>query len=114
MLVTFKCKVHGNVVMFGDIAKQLLRLMGYCENIPGALDPKDIDEALSRLTTEVNRLRQLEEQASDADADAVDVDDVADLDMEPVVGLHTRATPLIEMLQAAKDANCHVMWQEGC
>ncbi|PSU36006.1 DUF1840 domain-containing protein [Photobacterium lutimaris] len=112
MLVTFKCKVHGNVVMFGDIAKQLLKFMGYCENIPGALDPKDIDDALFKLTAEINRLRQLEVQASDAEA--VDVDDVADLDMEPVVGLHTRATPLIEMLQAAKAANCHVMWQEGC
>ncbi|AJR05972.1 DUF1840 domain-containing protein [Photobacterium gaetbulicola] len=112
MLVTFKCKVHGNVVMFGDVAKQMLRFMGHCENIPGALDPQDIDDALCRLTSEINKLHQLELKA--ADEDAGDVDDVAELDMEPVISLHTRATPLIEMLQAAKKADCHVMWQEGC
>ena len=112
MLVTFKCKRHANVVMFGDVAKQLLKFMGHCENIPGAIDPQDIDDALVKLTAQIEKLRQLEMQAEDQDA--VDVDDVADLDMEPVVSLHTRATPLIEMLQAAKQADCHVMWEEGC
>ncbi|MDV5167673.1 DUF1840 domain-containing protein [Photobacterium rosenbergii] len=112
MLVTFKCKVHANVVMFGDVAKQFLKFMGHCENIPGAIDPQDIDDALAKLTAETQRLRHLELQS--ADEEAVDVDDVADLDMEPVVSLHTRATPLIEMLQAAKQAECHVMWDEGC
>ena len=112
MIVTFKCKAHGNVVMFGDVAKQMLRYMGHCENIPGALDPEDIGDALDRLTAETERLHRLEQQA--ANEEATDIDDVAELDMEPVVSLYTRATPLIELLRAAKAANCHVMWQEGC
>ena len=68
MLVTFKCKVHANVVMFGDVAKQLLRFMGHCESIPGAIDPKDIDDALLKLNAEISRLHLMEQQAADEDA----------------------------------------------
>ncbi|PSW20151.1 DUF1840 domain-containing protein [Photobacterium sanctipauli] len=117
MLVTFKCKASGNVLMFGDVAKHMLRMMGHCENIPGAIDPADIDDALIKLTAATQQIHQqelaAEKQQVENSQSAEDVDDLNELDVEPVVSLYTRAAPLIDMLKAARDAECHIMWHEG-
>lgn len=116
MLVTFKCKACGNVLMFGDVARQMLSMMGHCENIPGALEAGEVPDALANLKAAAQKIHQ-DEQAmknqGDKQQPETEVDDVGSLDYEPVVSLHTRATPLIEMLEIAARENCYVMWQEG-
>ncbi len=112
MLVTFSCRASGNIVMFGDVAKQMLRMMGYCENIPGAIDAENIPMALSNLKNATTSIHQLEvdarEQGQTQDAD---IDDCDEQDVEPVVSLNTRALPLIEMLKAAEKEQCYIMWE---
>jgi hypothetical protein len=49
MLVTFKTDAHADIIMFGDVAQTLLKLMGQSGRIPGALLAADIPQALARL-----------------------------------------------------------------
>jgi hypothetical protein len=35
MIVTFRSKAHADIMMFGDIAVNLLKLMGHSGTVPG-------------------------------------------------------------------------------
>ncbi|GAB3521082.1 DUF1840 domain-containing protein [Photobacterium alginatilyticum] len=112
MLVTFSCKVSGNVVMFGDVAKQMLRMMGQCENIPGAIDAEHISVALSNLEQAAGRIHQLElDSREHGELQEQEVDACDEQDVEPVISLNTRALPLIDMLKAAEKEQCYIMWE---
>ncbi len=96
MLVTFTTKSHADITMFGDVAKQLLDIMGMSGNVPGAIRPEDIPEALERLKQAV--------------ADDPGEDEGSDDDDDRKVSLSHRAWPLIELLGAAQRDGNVVMW----
>ena len=102
MLVTFKTPSNANITMFGTNAVMLLKLMGQSGKVPGAILPADIPAALEALQAGI--AARPEEQASErADHD----------DDEPLaVSLATRAGPLIELLESARDADQSVLWEE--
>lgn len=103
MLITFKTRArYPNITMFGDVALQLLKLMGRRETVPSAIEPENIPDALDRL-----RKGLAIQEESDAGSQPIDTSD----DEEPSVGIGTRAGPLIEMLEAALDDNVPVMWE---
>lgn len=103
MLITFKTEAYANITMFGEVAVALLKLMGNSGTVPGALMPEDIPNALERLKAAVaaNPQAPLEPQSEKDDEDADG----------PHVSLASRALPLIELLEAAKADNKHVMWE---
>ncbi len=98
MLVTFECKAYSNITYFGDIAKQLLHMIGHSGTIPSAILADDVTSALARL-----------QEALEQHASAQPVADQEDNKEEPVQ-LATRALPLIELLKAAAKEQCAVMW----
>jgi hypothetical protein len=103
MLVTFRTKAYANITMFGDVAKQLLELMGHSGTIPSAINAEDVPAALARLETAI-----AQRQAAGA---AERVDDRADDYDEPrKVTLAHRALPLLELLRAAAAKKADVMW----
>ena len=103
MLVTFSCPAHADITMFGDVAVQLLKLMGHSGTVPGALLAEDVEAALGRL-----------EAAIEADEELPKPDEsVGGEDDEPAVSLPLRALPLIELLQAAAKAKCNLMWDSN-
>ena len=88
--------------MFGSAATAILKMMGQSGNVPGALLAADIPNALESLK------RGLELQAQEeSSADATEEDE------DRPVSLHTRATPLIELFEAAASSNENVLWEEG-
>lgn len=99
MLVTFRSKAYADITMFGDVAVQLLKLMGHSGTVPGALLPEDIPAALERLNAS---LQHLEQTAPTEPGDGE----------EPPVSLSHRAMPLISLLQAAARQNTQVMWDK--
>ena len=103
MLVTFTCPAYADITMFGDVAIRLLKMMGHSATVPGALAAEDIRPALDRLVAAV---RVEEESAEPAASAASGGDD----DNEPPVSLSHRALPLIELLKAAAEKPCSVMW----
>lgn len=104
MLVTFRSKAYADIIMFGDVAVSLLKLMGHSGTVPGALLAGDIPTALEHLRKAV---------AADKAAVANVSNRVQDDDSsERTVNLAHRALPLIELLAAAATAKCDVMWDD--
>jgi len=112
MIVTFRSKAYADIMMFGDIAVRLLKLMGHSGTVPSALLAEDVPAALERLKAAVAASKAAEEAADDVrkDSDAEDEDD--EKSDEHSVALAHRALPLIELLAASATAQCDVMWDK--
>ena len=103
MLVTFSCSAYADIMMFGDVAVRLLRLMGHSGTVPGAILAEDVQAALERLVAAIQAEQQLSRPEKSGDEEAG----------EPVVvSLSHRALPLVELLEAAAKAKCNVMWDK--
>lgn len=103
MLVTFHSKAWSSITLFGDVAKALLKMAGHSGTVPGALRADDVGAALSRLEQAL--------AAAGPDAKTTQVPgDAGDADAPPAVGLRLRAYPLIQLLSAAAEQRCDVMW----
>ena len=105
MLVTFRTKAYANITMFGDVAKQLLELMGHSGTVPSAIDAADVPAALARLETAIAQRRAAEAAEAPPASDGRD-----GYDAPRAVTLSQRAVPLLELLRAAKAKNVAVMW----
>lgn len=103
MLITFRCKSHANITMFGDIALNMIKMMGHSGTVPGSISAQDLPEALTKLTASLTKAAQVEKNTA-----AEEDDD--DEQSEPVVSIGHRAMPLVELLQSAIDDQCDVMW----
>lgn len=101
MLVTFKTSAHADIIMFGDVAKQLLKMMGHSGTIPSAMVADEVPAALERLKHAVEAERAEEAKRRD---NVEQADDQS-------VSLKYRALPLIELLSAAVRKHCDVMWE---
>ena len=100
MLVRFDTR-SATITMFGDVAKQLLRLMGQSGAIPGAITAADIPAAVERLKKGVSG------EASQPPQNTRGGDD-----REGGVGLKQRAHPLIELLERAAQRGDDVVWED--
>jgi hypothetical protein len=89
--------------MFGDVAIQLLKLMGHSGTVPSALLADDVPSALDRLKKEIKKQEQLMLPQDSSEVS----------DDEPEVTLSHRALPLIELLKAAAKEECNVMWDSN-
>jgi len=101
MLITFTTPVYADITMFGDVALNMLKLMGHSATVPGALLAEDIPEALQRLEAAVEVDKQSPQPPVEGE------------DGEAAVSLSHRALPLIELLKAAIKANRNVMWDSN-
>lgn len=98
MLVTFSTKAYADIIMFGDVANNMLDIMGHSGAIPGAIQSQDLPAALAKLQTAVASSEQAEQDPEDG---------------EFTPGLAQRALPLIKLLQAAIAADADVMWDSN-
>ena len=100
MLIRFKGEHTGSFIMFGDIAKQLLRMMGTTGNDQGALREEDVPQALARLEAAIKPYQGATESADNEQEEETNN-----------VGLATRAAPLLDLLRLAKKNGGYIMWQ---
>ncbi len=105
MPVTFHSPAHGDVLMLDQHARYLIELMGHSDQVPGALDSSDVPGARQQLRESLNQLDSADE-ASDTAAEDED-EEASD---EASIDWHRRAWPLLQMLDAAADAESHVLW----
>ncbi|HCH0915124.1 TPA: DUF1840 domain-containing protein [Vibrio parahaemolyticus] len=105
MLITFRCRSYANVTMFGDIALEMIKMMGHSGTVPGSISAQDVPDALSKLNSALSAKNAAEENRPTD----VDVDEEEE-QAEPAVSLGRRAFPLIELLKSAIKEECEVMW----
>jgi hypothetical protein len=116
MLVTFKSSATDSVTMFGEVATQLIRMMGGTGRIPGAFNAEDVPAALQQLESSIERLKSQPHPSPPAAAapPADNEDSSADEDeedKEPPVEIAVRAIPLVGLLKRAAAAKAEVMWE---
>lgn len=101
MMVTFESKV-GRIAMFGDVAVQLIRMMGRTGTVPSALLAAEIPEALANLR---KALAAAEEAAAETTPEGDE-----ETDKSPPIAMRHRAFPLINLLEDAAKQDSNVMW----
>ena len=101
MLVTFRTEAHAGVTMFGDVAKLMLKKMGHSETMPGTILAEDVPAVLNTLT---NAMKADPGSSTENQKSAWDVQGISQ---------QSRAMPLIELLKAAAEQECNVMWEEA-
>jgi hypothetical protein len=99
MLITFKTSAYANITMLGDVGRKMLEMMAFGSSVPGAILSTDVPAALDNLQMALGKLPPQVEPAGEAGED------------EPAVSVHTRAIPLVELLQAAAADETHVRWE---
>ena len=99
MLITFKTSAYANIIMFGDVGLNMLEMIAFGTAVPGAINAEDVPRALDNLKLALDKMPEQVEAAGDADDD------------QPAVSLHTRAVPLVELLQAAAAEETYVRWE---
>lgn len=98
-MVTFKTKAYVSIPMLGDVAKQMLEMMKFGTDVPGAIVAEDVAAARDNLKRALAGMPEMVEPAGDDEQD------------QPAVSLHTRAFPLFELLEAAVTEEEHVRWE---
>ena len=106
MLLVFKSDAYADIIMFGDVAQQLLKMMGHSGTVPSAIQADDVPAALERLkrSLEVGKISGAAQSGGDTAAKGADNDNE--------VSLAYRALPLIELLTAAAKKHRDVMWDK--
>ncbi len=99
MLLTFKTSSYANITMLGEVGRKMLDMMAYGSSVPGAIVASDVPTALDNLRKALDNLPSQEESAGEVDED------------QPAVSMHTRAIPLVELLQAAAADETHIRWE---
>jgi hypothetical protein len=103
MLVTFDSKV-GRVTMFGDVAGQLIRMMGHSGAIPGALLAEEIPRALANLKRALADADQPPAPSATQEEDSQE--------KAAPISLRTRGYPLIQLLENALEQSADVLWDQ--
>lgn len=99
MLITFKTSAYANITMFGDVGHKMLEMIAFGTAVPGAINAEDVPRALDNLKMALEKMPEQVEAAGN------------DGDDQPAVSLHTRAVPLVQLLQAAIEEETYVRWE---
>ena len=99
MLITFKSPAYADITMFGDVARKMLEMMDFGSTVPGAVGAADVAQALDNLRQGLGKLPDQLQAAGAEDED------------QPSTSLHTRAIPLLELLEASVADECAVRWE---
>ncbi|VCU69383.1 hypothetical protein PIGHUM_01445 [Pigmentiphaga humi] len=106
MIVTFRSKAAGAVIMLGEHAKPLLELAGKPSDIAGGtrgvFTPEQLGEAIRRIEAALGNER---------DPQFDETDPVEKEKAARYVGLKQRAFPLLDMLRKAHEQQVNVTWE---
>jgi hypothetical protein len=108
MLVRFSSQATANLLMFDDVARALLKVIGKSATKRGVVTVGEMAAALVRLhalTEQEKRVREGRERREELP--------IPDVGIEPheLVGLSVRAQPFIKMLDQAQREKKEITWE---
>ena len=105
MIVTFQSQAAGDVIMFGDVAQQMMKLMGKDVTAKGIVTVEQLPQAIAclRAAVEADKLQRGGNIRPQAE---VNVEGVV---REPI-SVAQRAIPLLELLERSLKKNKPVVW----
>ena len=109
MLITFKSAAGADVIMFGDIAKKLVAILGKDpQDGKGIVTVEQIPDAIARLRAAIDEDKA--RQAGHAQDEDEDEPDPERRGMAAPVSLAQRAWPLLDLLQLSQKEGVPVVW----
>lgn len=107
MLVIFKCKAAGNIIMYEENAKPILELLGK-EVKQGIILAAETGNAIVMLEEEIARRTAIEEEQKAEREESFDDNPKREI-VEPV-SFAARVYPLMDMLKRAQQKNKDIVW----
>ena len=102
-MITFQSRATASVMMFDEVGKRLLDIMGKIYSPEGIITVEQLPEALARLSAAAEQDRE----RARAPRDEEEEEDKA---APAPIGLSQRAVPLIDMLTRSLKAGEPVVW----
>ncbi len=113
MLITFKSKAAADIIMYKEHARRILELLGKDPD-QGIIIHDDMDRAISTIEMAIaeSRVHPISQQVKHDVTIHPQPNEVGDHGHDSVesVSFSSRAYPLLEMLRAAKQQGCNVVW----
>jgi hypothetical protein len=109
MLITFRSQASGDVMMFGEVARQMLRIIGKEPTDKGIITVAQLPEAIAALKGAIaaDKAERPERSASGRVNTETGPDDGQDL----FVSASQRAQPLLELFEWSLKADKPVLWE---
>lgn len=107
MLIVFKSKAAGDVMMFGDVAQSLMEIMGKSPEAKGIVTVEQLPDAIARLKAAV---AQDKAEKPVVDHDERVFEKTPEGGKREHVSLARRAVPLIELLEFSLKEGEPVVW----
>jgi|CXWK01.1.fsa_nt_gi hypothetical protein len=107
MLIIFKSKAAGDVMMFGDVAYAMMEIMGKSPAEKGIVTAEQLADAIARLKAAV---AQDKAERPVVDHDERQFEKTPEGGKREHVSLARRAVPLIELLEYSLKENEPVVW----
>jgi len=107
MLIIFKSKAAGDVMMFGDVAQSLMEIMGKSPEAKGIVTVEQLPDAIARLKAAV---AQDKAEKPVVDHDERVFEKTPEGGKREHVSLARRAVPLIELLEFSLKEGEPVVW----
>ena len=108
MIITFQSQAAGDVMMFGDVAKKLMELMGKDPAERGIVTVEQLPEAIARLKDAVTADKA--RHAGLREEDLPGFEETPEGAKRAYVSLARRAIPLIELLEWSLKKKVPVVW----
>jgi len=105
MLYRFKSKASGDVVMLGESAEQVLRILGREPAAKGIIEVDAMDAAAAAIEAAV-----AEEERARSEAQAEAAAEGRRLAPRSAITLRQRTWPLLEMLRRSQKAKADIVW----
>ena len=106
MLVTFTSSTSGQIMMFAQVARQLLELVGKDCSARGVITTEQLPEAIERL-----RVASVEHTSHSTNHSEADNEDGSDEQDPSPIGFGQRAYPMIELLEWTRKEDGFVLWE---
>ncbi len=111
MIVTFQSPASGDVIMFGDVAQRMMKLMGKDVADKGIVTVEQLPEAIARLKAAIEEDKQQRAGKRDEDLPQTEPDRSGSAQSSrPFVTLTQRAVPLLELLEWSLKKKKPVVW----
>lgn len=108
MLITFKSKAAGDVIMFGDVAKRMMEIMGKGASDQGIITVEQLPDAIARLRQAIEEEKA--QQKAAGSQEEPEFEKVPGGGRREYVSLARRAAPLVELLEYARQEQHPVVW----
>ena len=112
MIVIFQSPASGDVIMFGDVAKRMMKLMGKEPTDKGIVTVEQLPDAIARIKAaiEEDKRQRAGMKAEDLPQTEPDGSGGRGQGSRPFVTLTQRAVPLLELLEWSLKKKKPVLW----